>query len=98
MFRFPGSEIESVSLNDGLSGTWLRQNYNSIHAEILPTHDILFVRSLRLISRSKITLVKDANLIVFKDTDNRMHQTSVMEENQIVLLPAKRSQMIAVTR
>jgi hypothetical protein len=56
-------------------------------SDLGPLEDFIFGWPSGDIGRSEVALVEDAHLVRLKGTDDAMQESSVMEEEEVMLLP-----------
>ena len=59
-------------------------------SDLGPFEDVIFVRSCGDIGRSEIALVEGADLVRLESADDGVQESSIVEEDEVVLLPIVR--------
>lgn len=59
-------------------------------SDLGPLEDVIFVRSCGDIGRSEVALVERADLVRLEGTDDGVQESSVVEQDEVVLLPVMR--------
>lgn len=58
-----------------------------VYPKSAPLHDVLGIGPLRCVGRGEVALVEEAYLVFLEEADHGVHETPIVEEDQVVSFP-----------